>query len=80
MERVPYVEEFLLWQSACGRSDATLRNHRAALRKFDRWLCGQDGATVQTVSSLDGSASWEAQAERAQCSSASRGGHAQSGQ
>ncbi len=53
MERVPYVEEFLLWQSASGKSDATLRNYRAALRKFDVWLCAVDGKTIQTVSPQD---------------------------
>ncbi|UCC68797.1 MAG: tyrosine-type recombinase/integrase, partial [Armatimonadota bacterium] len=53
MERVPYVEEFLLWQGAAGRAEATLRNHKAGLRKFDRWLSGQDGKTAQTASAQD---------------------------
>ena len=53
MERVLYVEEFLLWQSASGKSSATLRNHRAALRKFDGWLCRADGKTTQTASTHD---------------------------
>ena len=53
MERVPYVEEFLLWQSASGKSDATLRNYRAALRKFDAWLSQTDGKTVQVLSPQD---------------------------
>jgi len=53
MERVLYVEEFLLWQGAAGKADATLRNHRAALGKFDAWLCTVDGKTVQTVLGQD---------------------------
>jgi site-specific recombinase XerD len=53
MERVPYVEEFLLWQGAAGKAEATLRNHRTALGKFDDWLCGADDRAVQTVSSQD---------------------------
>ena len=53
MERVPYVEEFLLWQSASGKSDATVRNHRAALRKFGDWLSATDGRAVQDLSPQD---------------------------
>ena len=64
MERVPYVEEFLLWQGAAGRADATLRNHRAALRKFDEWLCGVDGKTAQTVCAQDLAAFINEQRER----------------
>ena len=53
MERVLYVEEFLLWQSASGKSTATMRNHKAALRKFDDWLCREDGKTTQTANTHD---------------------------
>jgi site-specific recombinase XerD len=53
MERVPYVEDFLLWQGAAGRADATLRNHRAALRKFSAWLSGLNGTTAMDVAPQD---------------------------
>lgn len=53
MERVPYIEEFLLWQSASGKSDATVRNHRAALRRFGDWLSDTDGKAAQDLSPQD---------------------------
>lgn len=53
MERVPYVEDFLLWQGAAGRADATLRNHRGAPRKFEAWLADSDGKTAMDVGPRD---------------------------
>jgi hypothetical protein len=52
MERVRYVEDFLLCQSASGKSDATVRNHRAALHRCTagrvRWRgCELDCSTCK---------------------------------
>jgi integrase/recombinase XerD len=52
MDCVAYVEEFVLWQSAAGKADGTIRNYRKTLRKFGAWLA-EEGKSAEKVTAHD---------------------------
>jgi hypothetical protein len=53
MDSVVYVEEFVLWQSARGKAEGTIRTYRKALAEFGEWLSQQSGTTAEGITPQD---------------------------
>jgi len=50
-QRLPYFAQFLRGEATC-KASSTVRNHRMALARFDRWLSSRNGATAADATPL----------------------------